>query len=261
MSIYIGDKEITMAYLGGLPIVQTIQRIPFSFSGSYVTGGLIHYFDANLDADAFYWDDQVSNITGSVATSSVFLNSNENVSYYDFVSGSAPGSFEIFFSFTPPLAVSSDRTILTWIKPKKTATTNQNNQVIEAMGKVGPPEDVSGLILQNGKYAVATGGNPKGFTYPTTGSLGNYPLNEWQMAGYTFNDATSTITLYRNLTSSSFSGNLSYDTEGEGNGWLVGDMGAKLMYSGSLGIYMMYNRVLTPQEIQQNYDYFNQGYN
>jgi hypothetical protein len=234
------------------------QRFGITPQKTIVTNGLKHYFNANQNATTSSWADTITTAsanfqTGVTAGTLRYNQSLPSASYYDFVSSST--SNEMFFG-RAPLIPSQSSTVLMMIKPQK----DTDLQILNAMGVSGGPlVSLASLLIVSGNLGydngeIEFGGSPK------TGSLDKLTLNQWQQVGYTFVSESSTITLYVNNTSSSFTDTFDW-LDFAGIYWLIGEERGKNLYSGSVATQLIYDRALSPNEVANNYEYFNQFYN
>jgi hypothetical protein len=249
MAIYIGDKEVTMAYLGSNTITNT-QGGFYNPTGSVPTDFLDQWFVADRGATATSWQGFPGrNITFSSA-SITYVSDTPSSSYYDF-SGSGVLN-EMYFGTVVPLA-SSDRTILLWIKPQNI----DNQQIIVMQGQSNTPP-----ATDNANYLVISGSelgfiNNNDQNSVPTGSGLTIELDKWQQVAYTEERSTNTVVVYKNTQGYTVP---PVSLQVDNTYWLVGGENGLNLFSGSLAVQLVYRKVLSPEEIESIYLYYSQFY-
>jgi hypothetical protein len=247
----IGNVAFNKMYLGDKLVYFDIN----DGQETYVKSSLQNYFNANIEATTSSWGDTLSN-TGSIFTNSAsssairYIENLPSSSYYDF-SGSATLAQSMFFG-RAPIPSSQSRTVLLWIKP---ANVGDDLQMIQYIGMA--PSTNNALMIQSGGLAYRPAA-PLPASPAIQGNLPSMSLDTWYQVGYTFDQLTSTVTLFQNEYTSSFTSTATYNNNLY---WEIGELSSEVRYSGSISIQMIYTQPLSHQQILQNYEYFGQFYN
>jgi hypothetical protein len=252
---FLGNTEIIQSFVGDKEIVFNPKPIePYEI----VISGLKHYFNANQNATTSSWQDTLTTASANfqVGVSAGTLRYNQNLpsaSYYDFVSSST--SNDMFFG-RAPIESDTDVSVFMVVNPKK----DTDLQLLNGFGVSGGVSTLAALLIVSGNLGYDNG-QISSSNSPKTGSLPKLDLNEWYQVGYTFDSTSSIVTLYVNQNSSAFTDTLFIGPPGGNLFWLIGEERGASLYSGSVATQMIYTRVLSPTEVSDNYNYFNQFYN
>jgi hypothetical protein len=203
-----------------------------------VTNGLVLCLDAgskkSYPVTGNVWRDLSGNGNdGTLTNGPTFSSANGGSIVFDGVDDLANTNY------LPPTGT-NPRTISIWFKPN--AVQNKN---ILGYGK-GAPMEMWDILLYEGSVGVHTYGSDNKASTP-------YEINKWQNIVFTF--TAPTITSYMN---GAVKNNYSDATINTGSLYTLslskGVYGPYYYFNGSISNVKIYDRALTPQEIQQNFN-------
>ena len=223
----------------------------------FVTGGLQFMVDAgsgsSYPGSGSTWFDISGNGYNATLVGSPTYTSNASASYFSFDGSSQYGTF------TPPLA-EGDTTYSYFaifypnanetkmILYQGNETTNRRGAMIQCDSSVTPPNGGLGF---NGFANDSISG---------CGGVVAVSLSNWQTFSFTLDEVAATpFNLYKNgaLSASGSSTGVTTDLNLGTNAARIGANGGNgEIFNGRIAVCMMYNRVLTADEIKQNHNYF-----